>query len=230
MAGARKGVSRSRITVLALTACHCISGCLPCVLPPGQVAANVGAAAPQHAVDVSEPPDYDAIDPATTTGEAIYDLRASFNPIQLFPSQQERVFDVGLGYFIEDDHGFATPIQGPYSQFDYYFFKRVTHVGVQRFGVRTAGELIYFDPSSNPDFGGSFGLVAEIGTFASGLAAAADSKGLIAAVGHGELAIGAYAGLAYRALRSEGYWLPSVGIYARVPAALGVLCCFDVFN
>jgi hypothetical protein len=200
------------------------AACVPFVVPPGQIAISGGGRTDKPR-QLEYPEQAQAITDSRPDDSSLsVDLRASVQPLQLFRSLNTRSFDGGLGYVAEGPRLDALRLHGPYLQLDYYPYHRALGGGAQRFGIRGTTELLYGLNTDEQGFGVSLGVVYEVGGFAQGLFGSAGAG--IAGAALGEGAFGIYAGTSLRQTSAQAYyWVPSVGLYARLPAMAGLICC-----
>jgi hypothetical protein len=201
------------------------SGCLPFAVPPARVeigaVPGLGVAAPSAAGEAEtagESPDGEKSTPVV--------LRGAIHPLQMVPDLRGRAIDFGVGYMVEgvDDRDGGVWRDGPYAELGVFPFR--WDLGSRdrlRAGARILGESFLRD-----DAGFRAGATAvasvEITGFTDGAFSSPDAVG----VAYGEWGLGVFAGPSVRVGANRSAWTGTVGLSARIPLAVGVVCCADL--
>lgn len=227
---ARRELSYNQCVRHWLAAFILAPGCVPFVVPPSQVSVAGGAVSdvpPEwRQIRRQDVTGYETTETAPIDGRSLGVFQASLRPLQLFPDLKARRFDFGVGYGMEKLQMLSSPLHGGFVQVDGYPLMHVSGNAVGRVGVRAGFDALYAGPVAGVGAGGTLAVVAESDAFIPGQGVSGGSgDGAIAALVDGEVGLGAYLGVSYRRFHDGAYWFPSLGVYGRVPAAAGVLCC-----
>jgi hypothetical protein len=153
-------------------------------------------------------------------------LRGAIHPFQVFPELSGRAVDFGVGYMAEgvDDRDGGVWRDGPYAELGVFpFFRDIGSRDRLRAGVRVLGESFLRDDAGFR--GGATALASvEITGFADGELSSPEAIG----VAYGEWGLGVFAGPSVRVGADRTAWNGTLGLSARLPLAVGVVCCADL--
>jgi hypothetical protein len=202
-------VKLGRLLLILLLLISSMTGCLPFALPP--LRAELGGS-PSSGPSGSE----------SDVAGPVVSGRLGFHPLQVFRDTTSRAWDVGVGYARESSSG-RTAHHGPYAELAAYPLRGDASSGKRfRVGLMTIAQA-YLDPTSPYRTSATVAGTAEIAGFSDGTFQSDDASG----VARGEWGLGIFAGPSARFGGADVAWSGTVGITARVPMALGFVCCLQ---
>jgi hypothetical protein len=220
-----------------LLAVFVIGGCtpLPYISPPIRGSIGLGPVGGERVRS-------DTGDKEDVSSEASISARFSLNPLSMIRGQEDRGFDLGLGYVLTDslsEEPDRALLHGPYLEVAGYFLRHRTSAQSSiRLGLISRGDLLLSSGRSDDlGWGISGGLVFEFGTFLDGetfideketVMHTADREEVVdvrpstIGIAYGETSIGVEVVGGWSDVGTEEVWHVMCALVFRLPVSAGV--------
>jgi hypothetical protein len=202
--------------LFALMALSLSSGCLPFIVPPARV--SLGAGARLGAVPGAEP----------HARRDFVALRAGLHPLDVLAGSETRMVDVAVGYQGELPPAKSTPsVYGPYLELGVYPVAAPVSTAFRlKAGLYGTADLLYRSGYPDVGVGGTMGALVELTARTDGVFSDNSRDGsVVYGRSAGRWAVGLFGSGSLRSFSDGAYSDLVIGLSARIPFAVGVVCC-----
>jgi hypothetical protein len=204
----------SPLRALALLGLLGQAACLPFATPPVQGGVGMGLRRVQE-------------DGLATHVEPTLHLQAAVDPFQFSPELLHRPFDVGLGglYDLSAHTGtLGALLEGGVVAHEW----PVGESSVGRVLPRLQARVLWDESRRRAGVGLALQTAVEVAQFLPGDSfSSGGGSGALLGYAYGETGIGLFGEASYGRLGTQSLWQLSLGLNVRLPASVGLLCCFS---